>query len=182
MNVFIIAALSADGFLADTQNRQSKSTVWTSKEDYAFFVKRTKEAGVCLMGSKTYATIGHPLKDRLNIVSTSHPESISISKPLSEYRQGAAIDIPYTVNLSPSQIIEQLNTLGYNELAICGGSTIYTLWLQSGLVDPLYLTYEPILFGDGVPFLNAPLTQKLSLIRTTALSSQTTLQEFSTRL
>jgi dihydrofolate reductase len=175
MNVFIIAALSADGFLADKQGQ--KSTNWTSKEDFQYFVKRTKQAGVCVMGSRTYATIGHPLKDRLTIVYTKHPEELSNSSDLRSNIKDLKPSHVYTTSLSPSYLVNQLSNY-YSELAICGGSQIYTQWLKSGLVNTLYLTYEPILFGQGIPLFNAPLTQKLRLVQTTPLSDQTILLEY----
>jgi dihydrofolate reductase len=66
MNVFIIAAISADGLIA--KDSDEKSTAWTSKADKKFFSERTKKAGVVVMGRKTFDTIGKPLSERLNIV------------------------------------------------------------------------------------------------------------------
>jgi dihydrofolate reductase len=175
MHTFIIAALSADGFLADQKDQ--KSTSWTSKEDFQFFVKRTKQARVCVMGSRTYKTIGHPLKDRLTIVYTTHPEDIEGSQPLPSTIHHQSFTIPYTTSLPPNQLVTQLSN-GYSELAICGGSHINSLFLQANLVNTLYLTYEPILFGQGIPLLSQPATQNLKLKKTTPLSDQTILLEY----
>ena len=63
--VFIIAAVSADGFIAkDSQH----AALWTSKADKKRFIELTKRAGVVVMGSTTYKTLGRPLKERVNIV------------------------------------------------------------------------------------------------------------------
>lgn len=177
MHVFIIASLTANGYLADTSNASAKSTSWTSPEDLKFFVQKTKAAGVIVMGSYTYKTIGHPLKNRLNLVYTTHPESIPHSQPLPANHRPLPTDIPYTTSLPPDQLINQLTGVT-KQIAICGGSQIYSLFLSAGVVDTLYLTIEPILFGQGIPFINTPLTQKLKLITTTPLSSQTLLLEY----
>ena len=66
MKCFIIAAVTADGYIAE--NDAHSPFGWTSKEDKHRFIELTKEAGVVIMGSKTYATIGKPLKERLNII------------------------------------------------------------------------------------------------------------------
>jgi len=65
MNVFIITAISADGFIARDSHHPA---VWTSKEDKKRFVEITKRAGVVIMGLNTFRTLPKPLKDRLNIV------------------------------------------------------------------------------------------------------------------
>lgn len=176
MRLFIIAALSADGLLADQKTQ--KSTDWTSQADFDYFVSRTKQAGVCIMGSTTYQTIGHPLKDRLTIVYTTKPNTLPNTSNLESCKQHRATNTTYTTQLPPKKLVSLLTNAGYNEIAICGGTSIYTLFLQSGLVNTLYLTYEPILFGQGVPLFNAPISQKLKLTKTTPLSSQTTLMEY----
>lgn len=164
MHVFIIAAITNDGFIAQTT--QQKSTRWTSKEDYHFFTARTKQAGVVIMGSTTYATIGHPLKDRLNIVYTKHLQT----SPHPQLR--------YT-NLPPQELIASLENEGFTEAAICGGASIYTLFLKSGLVNTLYLTvHTHITFGRGIPLF----TESFILpppIKTTPLSATTILNEYS---
>lgn len=175
MHTFIIAALSADGFLADKQDQ--KSTNWTSKEDFAFFVKRTKQAGVCIMGSSTYKTIGHPLKDRTTIIYTKNSQRIANSLPLPPVISHLSSNIPYTTSLPPDQLINQLSGIT-NEIAVCGGSSIYTLFMQAKVVNTLYLTYEPILFGQGLPLFNTPFTHKLELVNSTPLSSHTVLMEY----
>lgn len=178
MHTFIIAALSADGFLADKQKSVEKSTTWTSKEDIAFFVKKTKEAKVCVMGSSTYKTIGHPLKDRTIIIYTHSPKNVSNAIPLNTSYDILHTNSCYTTQLSPPDLISYLEKLGHNQAAICGGSAIYTLFMQAGVVNTLYLTYEPILFGQGIPLFNAPFTQKLTLVNTKSLSPQTILNEY----
>lgn len=45
------------------------------KEDMAFFKKKTSGKAV-LMGRKTYESIGSPLKNRINYVVTSNPDSL----------------------------------------------------------------------------------------------------------
>jgi dihydrofolate reductase len=61
MKVFVIAALSADGFIAQAEDHVAD---WTGTEDKKLFVQLTKEAGIMVMGSKTLATIGRALPGR----------------------------------------------------------------------------------------------------------------------
>ena len=165
MHVFLIAATSIDGFLADKTDQ--KSTSWTSKEDFQFFTSRTKAAGVVVMGSTTYATIGHPLKDRLTIVMTKHPEKIT---PV----EGLLI-----TSASPQEIISLVAQKGYQELAVCGGSSVYTQFMAAGLVKTIYLTMEPHVFGSGIPLFNQPLGIHLQLKSCQNLNPNTLLLEYS---
>lgn len=162
MHVFIIAALTADGFIAQTSDQ--KSTRWTSQADYEFFTRRTKEAGAVVMGSTTYQTIGHPLSDRHTIVYTNHPH---------QYPPDA-----HPTHQSPADLIKSLTKQGFAELAVCGGASIYTLWLESGLVNTLYLTtHTNIHFGTGIPLFTKPFNLPAPT-KTTPLSSTTILNEY----
>lgn len=153
MEVFIIAALSADGKIAEKVDQNS--TDWTSKEDLQFFVKKTKEAGVLVMGRKTYKTIGKSLKGRLNVVMTRHADNYSNVENELEYTSGP-----------PQDIIENLKTRGFDKVAIAGGAQIYSLFLKAGLVTDLYLTFEPVLFGKGVPLAEGFDRLDLELVET----------------
>lgn len=146
MKTFIIAAISLDGFIARFQNDFSLD--WTSKEDKKFFVEITKKAKVVIFGSKTYETIGKPLKDRLNIV-------YSKQKKYSEV---------LTTSLPPQELLNDLEKKGFKEVAICGGSSIYTLFMKENLVDEIYLTVEPIIFGNGIKLFNEKINVNLKLI------------------
>ncbi|PAV30361.1 hypothetical protein CIL05_07775 [Virgibacillus profundi] len=95
--------------------------LWKNKEDLAFFKQHTNNK-VCIMGRKTYESIGSPLKGRINIVLTSdktynpHPNALvrhNLSEVLHEFR-----NVP--------------------ELVCIGGEQLYTTLLP--LADRLYLT------------------------------------------
>jgi dihydrofolate reductase len=144
MKVFIIAALTADGFIARDEKH---SAYWTSKADKKRFVELTKEAGVVVMGSTTYATLPRPLKDRVNIV----------------YSRSKTYEGAETTQLGPRELIKELEARGFKSVAICGGSHIYTMFMKAGVVDTLYLTIEPHLFGKGITLFNEELNYHLEL-------------------
>jgi len=157
MNVFLIVAQSADGFIA--KNSTHLATDWTSKEDKKFFTERTKKAGVIVMGSTTYETFMRPLKDRLNIV----------------YSRGKTYEGVETTQKPPIELITELQDRGYEEVAICGGASIYTLFMDAGCIQTIYLTQEPILFGQGISLFNKPIDQKLSLLSFEKLNEEGTM-------
>ena len=161
ISAFIIVATTLDGFISPLEH--TNSTTWTSGADKEFFKKRTKEAGVIVMGRTTFETIGKALPERKVIVYS--PDALNI--------EGVE-----TTTLPPQELLAQLEKEGFSEVAICGGSSIYSLFLRSGCVSKLYLTLEPILFGDGIPlFKDIPQT-KLSLVSSTPLDKNTLLLEY----
>jgi dihydrofolate reductase len=136
---------------------------WTSGADKEFFKKKTKEAGVVVMGRTTFETIGKALPDRKTIVYTSKPLEIERVE---------------TTQLPPQELLQQLEEQGYSEVAICGGSSIYSLFLQSGCISKAYITLEPMLFGKGIPLFKDIRQTKLELLSTTPLSQNTLLLEY----
>lgn len=149
MNVFLIAAISLDGFVA--QHKTQSSLTWTSKVDRQRFVTLTKKAGVVIMGSTTFATIGKPLKDRRNIIYTSQPEKFK------------GIDIETTQEL-PKTLLQRLEKEGVQEVAVCGGPAVWTQFIKANLIHQFYITIEPIVFGSGIPLLGEEVTVKLDLL------------------
>lgn len=165
MHVFLIAALTADGYIA--RDASQISTKWTSKADAQFFTERTKQARVCVMGSTTFDTINRPLPGRTTIVMTRNA---------AKYQQWGDQVRPF--NLTPQQLLQQLEADGYSEVAICGGTSVYTQFMQAGLVKRLYLTVEPVVFGTGLRLFNDTLNAELKLEKTHQLSDQTIVQEY----
>lgn len=145
MICFIIAALSADGFIAKDEKH---AAFWTSKEDKKRFVELTKKAGAVVMGANTFATLPRPLGERLNIV----------------YSRSKSFEGAETTQLSPHELLKELEARGFKEVAICGGSQIYTMFMKAQVVDRLFLTIEPILFGKGIKLFNDDLPFHLNLI------------------
>jgi dihydrofolate reductase len=143
----IIAAVTADGFIAKDEHHPA---MWTSKADKKRFVEVTKKAGVIVMGSHTWKTIGRPLKERVNIVY-SRKQDFS--------KEGAEM-----TNDDPITLLSKLEARGFKEVAICGGTNIYTMFMKAKVVDRIYLTVEPIVFGKGLSLFNEDLLFNLELI------------------
>ncbi|MBI4257051.1 dihydrofolate reductase [Candidatus Uhrbacteria bacterium] len=174
MNVWLIAAISADGKIAQAEGQSSLD--WTSKEDTRFFIDKTKEAGVVIMGRKTFDTIGKPLKGRRIIVMSRSPAPLLFKEGLGVVTSGT---VEYT-NLSPRDLLDQLATQGVTTVAIAGGSSIYSEFLQDGLVTDLYLTIEPHLFGSGVPLATGFERIDVKLVTATPLNDQAVLLHYRT--
>lgn len=144
MKTFIIAAVSADGYIAKDEKH---SAFWTSRADKERFVRLTKEAGVVVMGSTTYATLPRPLKERVNIV----------------YSRTKTFEGVETTQKPPRELLKDLEVRGFKSVAICGGSHIYSMFMKAGVVDTVYLTVEPIVFGKGITLFNEEMLYHLKL-------------------
>lgn len=154
IQTFIIAATSKDGYIG--KNAEHKSSDWTSKEDLRNFVRLTKRARALIVGSKTFETFSRngdapkPLPDRLNII-------------YSRSKRYEGENIMMTSD-EPRVLLKKLEVVGFTEVAIAGGSEIYQMFLNTGLVDRIYLTVEPIEFGGGIPFYRGNLRDAFHLI------------------
>lgn len=169
MKIWLIAAMSADGKIAERIDQSSMD--WTSAEDTQFFVEKTKEAGVVVMGRTTFATIGKGLKDRRVIVLTRTPP------PYEGGGRGEVEGVEFT-NESPTDLVKRLAGEGVETLALGGGASIYGQFLDAGLVDDVFLTLEPFLFGNGVPLGEKFARVNLELVETRKLNARSVLLHY----
>lgn len=219
MKIILIAAISADGKIAERPDQTSLD--WTSKEDTKFFVEKTKEAGVVVMGARTYATIGKPLKGRRLIVlsreggttpvswdtdqsgrcSACEPSDSSPLFPPAEHRPLRSLSAqqmeiqhersnrrgPQTppggsveyINTTTRQLVEKMEQEGHDAVVVAGGASVYSQFLRDGLVTDLYLTVEPVLFGNGVPLISGIERINLRFVEMRLLGDQSVLLHYS---
>lgn len=159
MKTTLIVATTADGFIAASEGQNSLE--WTCAEDKAFFVSKTKEIGTMVMGINTFKTIGKGLKGRRMIVLTPKPEG------------EALVEGVEFVSEEPVALLKRLEGEGVSQLAICGGAYVYSQFLKLGLVDEIYMTVEPILFGSGTPFVKDIGAVRLERLSATPLGPAT---------
>ncbi|MFA6511526.1 MAG: dihydrofolate reductase family protein [Patescibacteria group bacterium] len=165
MKTIMLAAITLDGRIA---RGNSELINWTSKEDKEMFTRITKEAGVMVMGSKTYDTFPRPLPGRLHIVMTRDVSG----------RENIPGQVEFT-SKSPQEILDDLVRRGYSLIAITGGAKINSLFLKEGLLDEVWLTMEPTIFGEGVSVFTDPVQDvKLDLIGTEMLNPQSILLKY----
>ncbi len=107
---------------------------WHLPGDMKYFMRTTKGHHV-IMGSKTFESLGKPLKNRINIVITRDP-FYSASGVLVAHSIQEAIDIA--------------EAAGEKEAFIIGGAQIYRQTLE--MLDRLYLTEIDIDVPDADAF------------------------------
>jgi len=144
----LIVAVTVDGKIAKSKNHFPD---WTGTADKKLFVSVTKKAGVIIMGSTTYDVIDKVLPDRKNIVLTRNKNRVSSDENL------------VFTDEKPDILIQQLESEGYKEVVIIGGSEINTLFADGNLLDEIIVTYTPHVFGKGLSIFSKALDLKLSL-------------------
>lgn len=136
-NYIAIAAITLDGKIARDKNHLS--TDWTSPEDKTFFRSMLKQCDVVLIGNNTYQTAKEPLSKRNCIVLTS-----KVTEPKQENERLVFI------NTEHANLGEYVAGKNYQTVAILGGAQTYAYCLENNLLDELYLTIEPVVFGAGI--------------------------------
>jgi len=124
---------------------------WTSREDKKYFAKVSREAGVVIMGDKTFFTFPSPLKERLNVVFTLEENQKEI--------EGVK-----WVKGEPENVLKELEKMGYTSAILGGGSFINGMFLEHKLVDEIHITVEPKIFGDGLGLFKGDFDVNLKLI------------------
>jgi dihydrofolate reductase len=142
MKTIIIMAQSLDGVIAHDVDHAAN---WTSKEDKEFFIKETKKGGAIIFGRNTFKTLGDkPLPNRLNFVMTMDENDKKLTK------DGL---LEFAVKKQPAEVIEILKKKGFKKIFVGGGSMINSLFFDAELVDELWITVEPKIFGTGLKIL-----------------------------
>ncbi len=135
IKTILLMAQTLDGKIAKDSDHFPD---WTGKADKRLFVDITKAAGALIMGSRTFDTIGKPLPGRKNIVMTRDPQRISTWD-----------NLVYT-NLAPQALLAKLESEGFREVVLAGGTLINSIFMRAGLIDELIVTVTPMIFGSGI--------------------------------
>ncbi|HSE29647.1 MAG TPA: dihydrofolate reductase family protein [Candidatus Saccharimonadales bacterium] len=157
MKVSLLVAMSADGRIGADKNHLA--TAWTTHADKVFFTKKTKEIGTLVMGLNTFKTFGVGLKGRRLIVLSDEAHE--------------PVDGVEFVNSGFEDLVERLKNEGVQSLAICGGSYVYSKFIELNLVDEIFINVMPTFLGDGIPFIKMADIKKLRLVQATTLKDDT---------
>lgn len=145
-----IAAVTLDGKIAKNSNHNSS---WTSKEDKIFMHSFLDKCDCIIVGNNTYKTAIKPLSKRNCIVLSKTVEPSPLVR--GDVAQRATERLLY-INPQKTNLKKLIRTLKYKKIAILGGAQTYTYCLQNNLLDELYLTIEPIVFGSGINLFSVP--------------------------
>ncbi len=152
-------AVSVDGRISLFSK---KPPHWTSKQDWRFFQKAISRFDAVVVGRNTYQSAVKRLRKRNTFVLSSRTQTIT--------RRGTVTFVnPANVNLA--KLFQ-----GYKNIAVLGGGAVYSLMLKSRLLDEIFVTIEPLIFGCGKEmFVGGIQTTQLHLLSVKQLNQTGTL-------
>jgi thymidylate synthase/dihydrofolate reductase len=124
----LVAAISKNNGLG-----LDNSIPWHSPQDLRHFLNLTM-GNVVIMGNNTFKSLKQPLGNRINIV---------LSKNEQEREYNAPNNAKVIIKNSEWKMIEYCSSIKNKELFIIGGSQIYKLALDMGLIYKLIITIIP---------------------------------------
>lgn len=143
---------------------------WASKEDQSYFSSLITHHNLIVMGKNTYKIIKPNLKhspQKLRVVMT---------RSLQQFSKFAIPNQLEFTDLQPKQLIKNLEDRGFKQLLLVSGAKLNTAFFKENLINELYLTLEPKIFGSGFGIVDKlPLHINLKLISIKKLNSQGTL-------
>lgn len=166
MKIILVFVTTLDGKI--TKWGDPRVFGWSSKEDQAYFKQVWNTHHLVIMGSGTYDAepFKAPVNNRL-IILTRYPL---------KYKDK---EIPGNLEFTsgtPSEIVERLKNEGADEILLVGGPHLATSFFKEDLVDEVWLTLEPKIFGSGGSFVvESKLDVNLRLLSSEKVNGQGTL-------
>ncbi len=153
------AATSIDGKISIDNKKMPD---WTSKEDWDFFQKSLMKFDAFIVGHNTYLTSEKYISKRNAFVLTS-----KVKMPI--------VDGSVTF-VNPKYINLKTIFSKYKKVAIVGGGYAYETMRNLDMLDELFLTIEPIIFGRGLElFHDGKKNTKMKLLSVKKLNIKGTI-------
>ncbi len=152
-------AASVDGKISLTTKKMPD---WTSPEDWQFLQKSLAETEAVVVGRNTYTAAAARLRQRNTFVLSSRIKNI-------QKRGSVTFVNPATIDLQPI-----LGT--YKTVAVLGGGSVYRYMLENELLDEVFISIEPLIFGRGKDmFIGGTATSKVKLISIKKINKRDTI-------
>jgi len=166
MKTILIFVSSLDGKVTKWGEPNVRS--WSSHQDQDYYKKVWNESRLIVMGSSTFnADTFNPSPGHQIIVMTGHPDNYKSAEIPGQ--------IEFT-NETPAELSSRFTMQGHQQMLVVGGPHIATSFLKEQLIDELWLTIEPKIFGTGENFATeAELDINLRLIQSEKVNDQGTL-------
>ena len=165
MKVVLVFVSTLDGKVTKWGDPHVKD--WSSQNDQEYYKKIWNDAPLIIMGSNTFnAEHFSPSSNHLFVVMTKHCSKYK------EYEVSGQLEF---TDKSPIELTEQFQK-NYETMLVVGGAHIATSFLKEQLIDELWLTIEPKIFGTGGNFVvEEKLDINLRLISCEKVNEQGTL-------
>ena len=166
MRTVLVFVSTLDGKV--TKWSESNVSLWSSPEDQKYFKKIWNDSKLLIMGSNTFnADPIKPSPNQLLVIMTSEPSKYK------KYEVSGQLEFS---DKSPGQLTLHFAKQGYDQMSVVGGAHISTSFLKEQLIDELWLTIEPRIFGVGSNFaIEEKLDINLHLISCEKINEKGTL-------
>ena len=166
MKTILIFVSTLDGKVTKWNDPDVK--LWSSHQDQDHYKNVWNRSRLIVMGSNSFkAEVFKPSADQQVIIITRHPD---------KYK---SLQVPGQIeftNESPVALISRFTNEGYEQMLVVGGPHVATSFLKEQLIDELWLTLEPKIFGTGGNFAtDENLDINLRLIHFEKVNEQGTL-------
>ncbi len=166
-----IVVMSLDGCLT---HHDRPGTDFGSAEDHAFFRAALQTFDSSIAGRRTYQAGRESIlrarqSPRLQMVLTSTPERFEADF-LAEHLEFR--------NADTSAVVEELTRRGRSRCALLGGARLYTEACARDLLDELWVTIEPVAFGEGTRMFEGRTDFRFEAVGAERLSSETWLLKY----
>ena len=132
--IIAAAAVTIDGKIA---RHAGHFTDWTSPEDKTFLHDLLDKSDIIVVGNNTYKIAQKQLAERSCVVFTHSVRTTARQHDNLLFCNPGRVDM--RTILDP-----------YKTVAVLGGTQTYTYFLENDLLDEIYLTIEPLVFGRGL--------------------------------
>ena len=166
MKVLLVFVSTLDGKVTKWGNPHVK--IWSSQQDQEYFKEIWNTSPLVIMGSNSFKAESFSLSsNQLFVVMTKHP---------SKYKQYEVPGKLEFTDKSPVALTQQFKIQGYETMLVAGGPHVATSFLKEQLIDELWLTLEPRIFGTGGNFaIDENLDIQLKLLTCEKVNEQGTL-------
>ena len=137
----LFAVTTLDGKIAKNKKH---FTNWSSKEDKKFLRSHLAKSDAVIVGRNTFEVSRSPLSKRNCIVLTSKVRGIEQKNPNLVF-----------INPENANLHEFVKRKKYSAVAVLGGTKCFNYFLENNLIGNIFLTIEPIIFGQGLPLFSS---------------------------
>ena len=143
MKKTLVFVATLDGKM--TRGKESDAKKWSSEEDQNYFKKTWDNSFLIVMGSSTFDVKPmEPTPKHHLVVMTRNPAKYN------DYEVAGQLEF---TDQSPAQLVAHFEKEGHMQMLVAGGAHIATSFLKAKLIDELWLTIEPKIFGAGSSFV-----------------------------
>ena len=166
MKKVLVFVASLDGKI--TRWGETHVKRWSSEEDKQYYKKTVDDSSLTVMGSSTF--------DVESQKPTSTHHVIVMTRTPAKYKDREIIGRLEFTNQTPAQLVAHYEKEGLKQMVIVGGAHIATSFFKEKLIDELWLTIEPKIFGTGGSFvINENLDIELKLLSVEKVNERGTL-------